>query len=247
MDPLKAFGLCALLTSVPQTAQNCAPVEQVSSPLIDRWQSEISKASRRFDVPEDWIRAVMKQESAGLTTLNGQPITSRAGAMGLMQLMPGTWLEMRDRYGFGNNPFDPGDNILAGTAYLREMYGRYGYPALFAAYHAGPGHVDAFIVGLKPLPDATLNYLESIVPGVEISQFLIRNPISKPTKSSPNSLFFVRWENEISSPESSKANSKSAKSESKSEEIHRENTHRQIVKSVRGEDDLFVPLTQSAR
>jgi soluble lytic murein transglycosylase-like protein len=49
----------------------------------------------------------MKQESAGLTTLNGQPITSRAGAMGLMQLMPGTWSDMRDRYGLGNNPFDP--------------------------------------------------------------------------------------------------------------------------------------------
>lgn len=247
MGPLKAVGLCALLVSAPQTAQNCAQVEQISSPFIDRWQPEIANASRRFGVPEDWIRAVMKQESAGLTTLNGQPITSRAGAMGLMQLMPGTWSEMRDRYGLGNNPFDPGDNILAGAAYLREMYERYGYPDLFAAYHAGPGRVDALLAGLEPLPDATLSYLESIVPGVEIAPSSARNSSSKATKPSPNSLFFIWSESEISTPESSKPDPKSAKSESKSEEIHRENAHGRIVKSVRGEDDLFVPLTQPAR
>jgi hypothetical protein len=247
MDPLKAFGLCALLASAPQTAPNCAPVEHVSSPLIDRWQSEITKASRLFDVPEDWIRAVIKQESAGLTTLNGQPITSRAGAMGLMQLMPGTWSDMRDRYGLGNNPFDPHDNILAGTAYLREMYDRYGYPNLFAAYQAGPGRVDAVLAGEKPLPDATRIYLESIVPGVEISQFLIRNPISKPTKSRSNSLFFVRSKDENLPPELSNSDPKAAKSESKIGQIHRENAPGQIVESVYGGSDLFVPLTQPAR
>jgi hypothetical protein len=247
MDALRAFSLCALLASAPQMAQNCAPVEHVSSPLIDRWQSEITKASRRFDIPEDWIRAVMKQESAGLATLNGQPITSGAGAMGLMQLMPPTWSEMRDRYGLSNNPFDPGTNILAGAAYLREMYDRYGYPDLFAAYQAGRGRVDAVLAGKKPLPDATLNYLQSIVPGVEISRFLIRNSALKTTKSSPNSLFFVRSESETSSPEPSKTNSESAKSESKIGETHLENTPGQIVESAHSKNDLFIPLTQSAR
>jgi hypothetical protein len=247
MDPLKSFGLCALLASAPQTAPNCAPVEHVSSPFIDRWHSEIADASRRFGVPEDWIRAVMKQESAGLTTLNGQPITSHAGAMGLMQLMPGTWSEMRDRYGLANNPFDPHDNIFAGTAYLRAMYDRYRYPTLFAAYHAGPGRTDAFLAGLKPLPDATLAYLESIAPGVEISQFLIRNPISKPMKSSPNSLFFMRPKDEDLPPELSNSDPKAARSESKIGQIHRENASGQIVESVHGGSNLFVPLTQSAR
>jgi len=189
----------------------------------------------------------MKQESAGLTVLNGQPITSRAGAMGLMQLVPGTWSEMRDRYGLGSNPFDPSDNILAGTAYLREMYDRYGYPYLFAAYHVGPDRVNAFLAGLKPLPDVTRTYLESIVPGVEISQFLVRNPISKPTNSSPNSLFFMRSESEISSPQPLNSYSKSAKSESKSKRINRENASGQIVESVHGASDLFVPLMQLAR
>ncbi len=219
MGSLKAVGLCGLLISPPQTVQNCAPVDHVSSPLIDRWQSEITEASQHFGIPKDWIRAVMKQESAGLTTLNGQPITSRAGAMGLMQLMPGTWSEIRDRYGLGNNPFDPSDNILAGTAYLREMYNRYGYPTLFVAYHAGPGRADAFLAGLKPLPDATLSYFESIVPGVEIAPSSVRNPFLKKTKSNP--LFFVQSEGKNSSSEPPKSNSKSAKSESKASENSR--------------------------
>src|SRR6185437_7292415 len=103
MGPLKAIGLCAALVSGPAAGQNCPPVEQVSSPLIDRWQVQIVEASRRFAIPEDWIRAVMKEESAGLTTLNGKPITSSAGAMGLMQLMPKTWVEMHDRYGLGRD------------------------------------------------------------------------------------------------------------------------------------------------
>jgi soluble lytic murein transglycosylase-like protein len=42
-------------------------------------------------VPELWIERVMRAESRGLTTLAGRPITSRAGAMGLMQIMPATW------------------------------------------------------------------------------------------------------------------------------------------------------------
>jgi soluble lytic murein transglycosylase-like protein len=171
MGPLKAFGLCAALVSGPTPGQNCPPVEQVSSPLVDRWQPQIAEASRRFAIPVDWIRAVMKEESAGLTTLNGSPITSSVGAMGLMQLMPKTWAEMRDRYGLERDPYIPRDNILAGTAYLREMYDRYGYPGLFAAYHAGPGRMDAYLIAHEPLLDSTKTYLESIVPGVEIGSF----------------------------------------------------------------------------
>ena len=59
--------------------------------------------------------------------------------MGLMQLMPGTWSEMRLMLGLGGDPFEPHDNIMAGTAYLRMVYDRFGYPGLFAAYNAGPG------------------------------------------------------------------------------------------------------------
>ncbi len=127
------------------------------------------------------------------------------------------------------------------------MFDRYGYPNLFATYHAGPGRMDAFLAGEKPLPDATRSYLESIVPGVEIAPLLTRNPVSKTTKSNPNSLFFVRSEDENSSPEPSNPNSKSAKSESKIGQIHRKNASEQIVESVHGASDLFVPLSQLAR
>ena len=83
---------------------------------VDRWNVHIEEASRRFGVSEDWIRRVMQAESGGRTMLAGKPITSRAGAMGLMQLMPGTWAEMRRAHGLGPDPHDPRANILAGTA-----------------------------------------------------------------------------------------------------------------------------------
>lgn len=101
----------------------------------------------------------MHAESDGRTMLDGQPITSPAGAMGLMQVMPETYNELRGEYGLGDNPYDPHDNVLAGTAYLRELYVRYGYPNLFAAYNAGPARLDAYLFNDQPLPDETLAYL----------------------------------------------------------------------------------------
>ena len=95
----------------------------------------IAEASQRFSIPEHWIRAVLGVESAG----DVRAISS-AGAMGLMQVMPDTWAGLRVRYRLGRNPYDPRDNILAGTAYLREMWDRYGnVAAMLAAYNAGPG------------------------------------------------------------------------------------------------------------
>jgi hypothetical protein len=131
--------------------------------------------------------------------MNGQPTTSPAGAMGLMQLMPGTWSDMRVRYRLGDDPFDPHDNIFAGTAYLREMFDRYGYPDLFAAYHAGPGRMDAFLKGKKPLPAPTRIYLQSIVPGAEIGAIASENRFSTTLEPVPDSLFFVREDNLTSS------------------------------------------------
>lgn len=165
MDALKAASLCALLAAPPQLVQSCEAVTQVSRTAIDRWQALIEAASQRFDIPVEWIRAVMVRESAGRITLNGHPIVSPAGAMGLMQLMPATWSGLRARYGLASDPFDPHDNIFAGTAYLREMYDRYGYPNLFAAYHAGPGRFDNYLQHGRSLPQTTLAYANGIVPG----------------------------------------------------------------------------------
>ena len=79
--------------------------------------------------------------------------------MGLMQLMPGTWSDMRVALGLGDDPFDPHDNILAGAFYLRLLYDRFGYPGLFAAYHAGPARYAAALSGQRPLPLETRRYL----------------------------------------------------------------------------------------
>lgn len=133
----------------------------VAGAPVDRWSHEIALASRRFGIPKEWVRQVMAVESGGRASLMGAPIVSAAGAMGLMQLMPETWLEMRDAHRLGADPFDPSDNILAGTAYLRAMYDRFGYPGLFAAYNAGPGRYSRFLTG-ENLPTETVRYVRRI-------------------------------------------------------------------------------------
>lgn len=133
---------------------------------VARWAAEISEASERLGIPEEWIRRVMKAESEGRTELGGAPITSRAGAMGLMQLMPDTWDEMRVANRLGSNPFDPHDNIMAGAAYLRAMYERFGYPGLFAAYNVGPRRYALHLATGSSLPSETLEYLRKTGTGV---------------------------------------------------------------------------------
>jgi len=161
-----AVGLIAMVTT-PRAAPAFAQTPASASP-IDRWQPFITEASRRFGLPEAWIGAVMRAESGGQAMLDGRPITSRVGAMGLMQVMPETWAELRDRYALGSNPYDPRDNILAGTAYLRELYARYGYPDLFAAYNAGPARLNEHLFSGRPLPDETRAYLAALgQPGFE--------------------------------------------------------------------------------
>ena len=155
-----AVGLIPIVV-MPSAAPAFGQASASASP-IDRWQPFVTEASRRFGIPEAWIGAVMAAESGGQTMLDGRPITSYAGAMGLMQLMPETWAELRDRYGLGTDPYDPHDNILAGTAYLRELYARYGYLDLFAAYNAGPARLDDHLANGRPLPDETLGYLATV-------------------------------------------------------------------------------------
>ena len=130
--------------------------------LVVRWRPYASEASLRFGIPLAWIERVMRAESGGRTRIDGCPVVSRAGAMGLMQLMPGTWAEMRRTLGLGDDPHDPRDNIFAGTAYLRAMYDRFGYPGLFAAYNAGPARYAAYLHRRATLPGETRAYLVAV-------------------------------------------------------------------------------------
>jgi cell division septation protein DedD len=135
-------------------------------PATDPWGPYIVEASRRYDVPERWIREVMRQESGGRLYEDGQLITSNAGAMGLMQVMPETYDELRSRYSLGDDPFDPHDNIMAGAAYIREMYDAYGTPGFLAAYNAGPARLDDYLHRNRPLPDETRHYVARIGPQI---------------------------------------------------------------------------------
>ncbi|HEY6433121.1 MAG TPA: transglycosylase SLT domain-containing protein [Acetobacteraceae bacterium] len=128
-------------------------------PPDDPWGPYVDQASARFGVPPAWIRAVMRQESGG-----HEQVISSAGAMGLMQVMPQTYAELRDQYALGNDPFEPHDNIMAGAAYIREMYDRYGAPGFLAAYNAGPNRLDQYLSNGTPLPDETVSYVASIAP-----------------------------------------------------------------------------------
>jgi hypothetical protein len=135
-------------------------------PPEDPWGPYIREAAERYDIPETWIRSLMRVESGGKEYLNGQLITSGAGAMGLMQVMPGTYDGLRDRYNLGDDPFDPHDNIMAGVAYMREMYELYGTPGFLAAYNAGPARLDDYLANIRPLPDETRRYVAMIGPNL---------------------------------------------------------------------------------
>lgn len=117
---------------------------------LDRW---IDEASRRFDVPTRWIRAVIAAESA-----YDPHARSPAGAQGLMQLMPGTYAELSARHGLGPDAFAPRDNILAGAAYLRVLRDRFGPGGMLAAYNAGPARYAALLRDGRPLPAETRLY-----------------------------------------------------------------------------------------
>ena len=114
------------------------------------------------------MREVMRQESGGHAYgRSGELITSGAGAMGLMQVMPATYDDLRSRYSeLGDDPYDPHNNILAGTAYIREMYDIYGSPGFLAAYNAGPGRLDDYLTRNRTLPEETRRYVAAIGPRI---------------------------------------------------------------------------------
>ncbi|HEX3652104.1 MAG TPA: lytic transglycosylase domain-containing protein [Rhizomicrobium sp.] len=135
--------------------------------LMRRWNSETAAAAKHFNIPEIWIRAVMQVESGGRAMMGEkQPIRSSKGAMGLMQLMPRTYADMRAQYGLGPDAYNPHDNIAAGAAYLKWLRGKYGYPQMFAAYNDGPGHLDRRLKNAGLLPLETRNYLVRVTNAV---------------------------------------------------------------------------------
>jgi soluble lytic murein transglycosylase-like protein len=158
-------AIALAMTGGSISAVSAASVKTQSAPMVatdpvNPYAADIAEASRRFGIPESWIRAVMRVESRGQVKA-----VSPKGAIGLMQIMPdNTWAGLRLRYRLGRNPLDPHDNILAGTAYLREMHDRFGAAGFLAAYNAGPGRYAEYVAAGRPLPADTRAYVAALAP-----------------------------------------------------------------------------------
>ena len=155
------FLLSGLILAASATGAAHAQSAPVARPATaDPYAAHITEAAQRYGIPERWIRAVLRAESAG----DVRAISS-AGALGLMQVMPDTWAALRVRYRLGRDPYDPHDNIMAGAAYLREMWDRYGdVAAMLAAYNAGPGRYEDHRATGRALPAETRAYVAALVP-----------------------------------------------------------------------------------
>ena len=160
------IAMISVLTIAPLSSPACAQSNTVS---IERgaepFGEYVAEASQRFGILASWIRGVMRAESGG----NVRAVSPK-GAMGLMQIMPATWAELRARHGLGTNPYDPRENILAGAAYLRELHDRYGSPGFLAAYNAGPGRYEDHLTTGRPLPAETQAYVATITPRIGDAQ-----------------------------------------------------------------------------
>lgn len=159
--PLLLSGI-ALLSPPPSPALADPPPSIAQSPG-GSYADHIAEAAARFELPARWISAVLEAESAG-----DRRARSPKGAMGLMQIMPATWEDLRARHRLGADPYDPHDNIIAGTAYIRELFDRYGSPGWIAAYNAGPGRYEASLKG-RTLPSETRAYVALVAQSVDAS------------------------------------------------------------------------------
>lgn len=135
-------------------AQMLPPIQltKITTKNNTDFEDIIEKAAAQFNIPAKLIKSVIQKES------NFNPnALSHAGASGLMQLMPAT------ARGLGvKNVFDPAENIIAGSKYLRQMLDRYdnNIELALAAYNAGPGNVDKY-GGVPPFKE-TQNYVRKV-------------------------------------------------------------------------------------
>ena len=159
--PTRAFLSATLLVAITSQALSQSPPHDATAQpkRANAVAAAVAEASRRFGIPETWIRAVIRAESNGDAW-----IVSPSGAIGLMQLMPKTYAKLRPQLRKGPDPFAIRDNILAGTVYLRQLHDRYGIAGMVGAYNAGPRRWEQHLAGIRRLPRETVGYITKLAP-----------------------------------------------------------------------------------
>ena len=149
-------------TKAAQT-QQAEPQSRGSHP----YEAQVIQEAKRQGVDPNLALHVLYKETGNLK--NPESARSKSGAIGVMQLMPGTAKEL------GVDPTDPNQNIAGGISYLKKMYSKYQDPALTAAaYNAGPGRLDKALRaenGVNSLPRETRNYMIGLAEGGEVRHF----------------------------------------------------------------------------
>lgn len=133
---------------------------RATEPAPDACARHAPEAAMRSGLPVDVILRVMHVESRGRPRA-----VSHKGAMGCMQIMPGTWTDLTGRYGLGSDPWNPRMNMIGGALYLAELARQFGFPDAYSAYNAGPGRYLRYVRGGVPLPGETVAYAAGITGG----------------------------------------------------------------------------------
>lgn len=143
----------------PAAAAEISPTQRSGPRMLERpYGTLIQRASVRHGVDQYLIHALIEAESGYRPTAE-----SHRGAMGLMQLMP----VLADQYSV-MDPYDPAQNIEAGTRHLRRLIDKYGIAGALAAYNAGEGSVRKFD-GIPPFPE-TRRYVARVMDLVDSNQ-----------------------------------------------------------------------------
>jgi hypothetical protein len=150
--------------AIAETASDITPTKKGSH----KYEDLVLAEAQRQGLDPNLARHVLYKETGNLA--NPESAKSRAGAIGVMQLMPKTAKML------GVDPLDPEQNIRGGVTYLKQMYDKYNDPMLAAAaYNAGPGRLDKALKGqgIQTLPRETRMYIAGLAEGGEVKRYQI--------------------------------------------------------------------------